>query len=93
MTAVTATVALAFASVGVLAPNAWATERGLTPTASNITNALDQISRRVKPGDTLYLLYSGHGIDIDGKSYLVPWDADARTASSLLRTVLPTWRK
>jgi dienelactone hydrolase len=37
VTAATAVVALALAGVGVLAPNAWATERGLAPTASNIT--------------------------------------------------------
>lgn len=60
------------------------------PTAANITSALTEISRKVRPGDTLYVLYSGHGIDMDGVSYLVPWDADARTEASLQRTVLPT---
>ena len=60
------------------------------PTGANISDALEEVSRRVRPGDTLYVLYSGHGIDVDGKSYLVPWDADARSDASLLRTVLPT---
>jgi tetratricopeptide (TPR) repeat protein len=60
------------------------------PSASNISDALDSVIHKIKPGDTLYLLYSGHGIDMDGKSYLVPWDADARTDASLQRTVLPT---
>lgn len=60
------------------------------PTGSNISDALDTISQKIKPGDTLFVLYSGHGIDMDGKSYLVPWDADARSDASLLRTVLPT---
>lgn len=60
------------------------------PTGSNISDAVDAISKKIKPGDTLFVLYSGHGIDMDGKSYLVPWDADARTAASLTRTALPT---
>lgn len=60
------------------------------PTATNISDALEEITHKIKPGDTLYFLYSGHGIDMDGKSYLVPWDADARSDASLQRTVLPT---
>lgn len=60
------------------------------PTGSNISGAVDAISKKIKAGDTLFVLYSGHGIDMDGTSYLVPWDADARTAASLTRTALPT---
>ena len=59
------------------------------PTGANITFELDQLSGRAKPGDLVFVLFSGHGIEMDGKTYLVPWDADARTESTLKRTSLP----
>lgn len=59
------------------------------PTMANITFELDQLSNRAKPGDTVFVLFSGHGIEMDGNTYLVPWDADARTESTLKRTALP----
>lgn len=59
------------------------------PTGANITFELDQLSSRAKPGDLVFVLFSGHGIEMDGVSYLVPWDADARTESTLKRTSLP----
>lgn len=59
------------------------------PTGANITFELDQLSGRAKPGDLVFVLFSGHGIEMDGKTYLVPWDADARTQSTLKRTSLP----
>jgi tetratricopeptide (TPR) repeat protein len=58
------------------------------PSVANITFELDQLSQEAKPGDVVFVLFSGHGIDIDGNTYLVPWDADARTASTLKRTSL-----
>lgn len=59
------------------------------PTGANITFELDQLSGRAKAGDLVFVLFSGHGIEMDGKTYLVPWDADARTESTLKRTSLP----
>jgi hypothetical protein len=44
---------------------------------------------RVQPGDTAFLFYSGHGIEIDGANYLIPVDAPkvAPEQQSLLKDV------
>jgi hypothetical protein len=43
----------------------------------------------VQPGDTAFLFYSGHGVEIDGANYLIPVDAPkvAPEQQSLLRDV------
>lgn len=43
--------------------------------------------RAVQPGDTVFVFYSGHGIEIDGANYLIPVDAPKVTAQqqSLLK--------
>ncbi|MDQ2687348.1 MAG: caspase family protein [Armatimonadota bacterium] len=60
------------------------------PTTVNILAEVDRLAKRVKPGDTAWVLFSGHGIEIDGVSFLVPWDADAHTEETLKDTALPT---
>lgn len=42
---------------------------------------------RVQPGDTAFIFYSGHGVELDGANYLVPTDAPKVSASqqSLLK--------
>jgi hypothetical protein len=43
----------------------------------------------IQPGDTAFLFYSGHGVEIDGANYLIPVDAPtvAPGQESLLRDV------
>ena len=43
----------------------------------------------IQPGDTAFLFYSGHGVEIDGANYLIPVDAPkiAPEQQSLLRDV------
>lgn len=60
------------------------------PTGAQILFELEQLGRNVKPGDTLFVLFSGHGIEMGGTSYLLPYDTDARTESTLKRTALAT---
>lgn len=60
------------------------------PTQVNILAELDRLAQRVKPGDTAWVCFSGHGIEIDGTSYIVPWDADAHTEETLRDSALPT---
>lgn len=47
----------------------------LTPTKQNIEQAVRQLSARVGPNDTFWFYFSGHGISLQEKSYLVPEDA------------------
>src|SRR3954465_2405983 len=43
----------------------------------------------IQPGDTAFLFYSGHGVEIDGANYLIPVDAPkvAPEQQSLLKDV------
>ncbi len=59
------------------------------PTKANIAFELDQLAGEVKPGDLVFVLFSGHGIEQDGATYLVPYDADVRTDTTLRYTALP----
>ncbi len=60
------------------------------PTGANIVREIDGLARKVHPGDTLFVLFSGHGIELEGNTYLVPGDADVTTDTALARTSLPT---
>jgi tetratricopeptide (TPR) repeat protein len=62
----------------------------LKPTGSNIIFELEQLAKRVKPGDIVLVFCAGHGILMDGFSYLIPWDTDGRTEGTLKRSALPT---
>lgn len=46
------------------------------PTRENIENAWLTLLEKTEPGDTLLITFSGHGVNIDGKSYLCPADAN-----------------
>ena len=60
------------------------------PTGANILAELDRLTTRVKAGDTVFILYSGHGIEMDRVSYLLPWDTDARSDQTLKASALST---
>ncbi len=60
------------------------------PTAANIIFELSQLGKRVNPGDTVFVLFSGHGIEIDGESYMLPYETDIRADETLKRTALAT---
>ena len=44
------------------------------PTRANILDALARLKNNVKTGDTVYVFFSGHGIQIDQIDYLLPYD-------------------
>ena len=54
------------------------------PTRNSIFNHLGMIARLAEAEDTILFFFSGHGIEHEGKSYLLPYDAGienpARTA-------------
>ncbi len=49
--------------------------RAAPPNRTNIVIAYTATLKRMKPGQTLILIYAGHGFEIDGVFYLVPQDA------------------
>lgn len=54
---------------------------GTAPSRSAITNALDQMCSQAKQGDRLIFFFTGHGISVGGKSYIVPGDGSDDTSS------------
>ncbi|MCA9012454.1 MAG: caspase family protein [Planctomycetaceae bacterium] len=72
-------------------------DSSMRPTAINIRRqlnhmlgALDEEQRRIvqpgtlRPGDMFVFAFSGHGVHIDGVSYLCPSDGDLRNRESLI---------
>jgi uncharacterized caspase-like protein len=52
------------------------------PTRANIIEALSRLRQNVKPGDTVFVYFSGHGIQLGTKDYLLPYDFRGRDAES-----------
>ncbi len=49
----------------------------LKPTRTNILNALGRLGDSARPGDTVFVLFSGHGVEVKGVPYLLPYDTTA----------------
>ena len=62
------------------------------PTGANIVFELGQLIKSVKSGDTVFIAFSGHGVEseTDEVTYLLPYDADARSEATLARTGVST---
>ncbi|WP_448952313.1 caspase family protein [Labrys neptuniae] len=45
-------------------------------TYKGMAHALAEFSARIQPGDTAVLQFSGHGVAIDGRNYLLPVDVE-----------------
>ena len=62
------------------------------PTGANIVFELGQLVKSVKAGDTVFITFSGHGVEseADEVTYLLPYDADARSEATLTRTGVST---
>jgi hypothetical protein len=45
------------------------------PTRANILAELSSVAQAAEPGDLLLFYFSGHGVALDGESYLLPRDA------------------
>lgn len=54
-------------------PAAWG---ATTPDRTGIQTAIAQVCQRLKPGDCLWLFFSGYGMHYQGKDYLMPQDGD-----------------
>lgn len=54
-------------------PAAWG---ATTPDRAGIQTAIAQVCQRLKPGDCLWLFFSGYGMHYQGKDYLMPQDSD-----------------
>jgi hypothetical protein len=50
-------------------------EGNLKPLRSNLLSSINSLSGTAKPNDYILFFFSGHGIEENGKSYLLPCDA------------------
>jgi len=58
-------------------------EPGNRPTRGSIRRAISTIAEVAGPDDTIFVFFSGHGIMIDGRGYLVPTDGDATAENAI----------
>ena len=63
-----------------------------TPERSAILHELALLADKVKPGDLVVVAYSGHGLEIDEKPCLLPYDTDASSLTGMTDTVIPVER-
>lgn len=64
------------------------TDESVSPTREAILQALDGLVRSVKRGDRLLVFFTGHGICVNTKSYLVPIDGEAGSDQTVASTCL-----
>jgi uncharacterized caspase-like protein len=50
-----------------------------------MNDALSRFSKVVRGADVAVVYYSGHGMQFEGKNYLLPIDADLETAADVNR--------
>ncbi len=54
-----------------------------------IEQAMKDFSRELSPSDTALIFYAGHGVQVNGVSYLLPVDAEADAAETLKYEAVP----
>lgn len=59
-------------------------ERSLLPTGPNISSQLKLLLDKIKAQDTLLIMFSGHGVQINKVDYFCPYDTDLSDTESLL---------
>lgn len=56
---------------------------------SNIEDSLTEFCLKSGPDDTLLLYFSGHGCNVDGTDYLIPYDANPNIAVHFKERLIP----
>ena len=54
------------------------------PTGGNIRRQIETVTNIMEPDDQLVIAFSGHGVMVDGKSYLCPSDTDLKDKTSVV---------
>lgn len=57
-------------------------------TGTNIIWRLEWLAERLRPEDTILFYFSGHGMERDGDTYLLSYDADIGSETTLKRTAV-----
>lgn len=54
------------------------------PTAKNIQTQIEAVAQKCKPGDILWVAFSGHGAQLNGKAFLCPCDLRPNAPTSMV---------
>ena len=54
------------------------------PTGANIRRQIENITGIMEPSDQLIVAFSGHGVMVEGKSYLCPSDTDVKNKNTIV---------
>ncbi len=60
----------------------------MAPTRTNLAFRFDYLIRTMGPNDTLVVYFAGHGLEMDGQSFLLTSEADARSLLTLQQSAL-----
>lgn len=64
------------------------TDASQTPTVTNIVFRLDWLRKNAQPGDSVVFFFAGHGVTVDGESFLLTEESDNRSLETLKRSAL-----
>lgn len=67
----------AVAIAGALAAQGFEIIRATDATRRDMNRRISDFTARLEPGDTAFVFYAGHGVEIDGENYLLPTDIAA----------------
>lgn len=59
------------------------------PTNVNIRQCLQSLRTKLRPRDTLFFFFSGHGVELDDESYLLTFEANPYSVEALKASCLP----
>lgn len=51
-------------------------------TRANVIRAWDDLVKALKPGDTALLYFAGHGVELQGRNFLLPQDAEYNSSNA-----------
>ncbi len=72
----------------VAEPGRTASSADPIPDRSEILSAMERLRYSVKPDDTIWVFFAGHGISVKNQTYLLPYDASNLSDTSLVNTAL-----
>lgn len=65
-----------------------ATDPGEMPRLTNLVFRLEWLQERVKPDDTVFFYFAGHGVETEGETFLLMDNADNRSKATLTMSTL-----
>ncbi|OGC90155.1 MAG: hypothetical protein A2W25_17435 [candidate division Zixibacteria bacterium RBG_16_53_22] len=65
------------------------TDGTVMPTSANIVDQFAELRDKVKPGDLLVVFFAGHGVEVEGRRFLLTYEAQINSPGALKTSTLP----